>query len=159
MKEKKKHLDEFQNSFLIPSCFLICSDMRIRFLFLQCALPITRDHALPNRKPEKNLHSLLTCFLISTYYTTESNTVSEVSQTLMGSFTCPEINGREKQCNSWGQKSNKTELAQCQGRDTMRINMSQKQSSIFSASREGNQREMSHYFTSGECEPWAPQYR
>lgn len=108
---------------------------------------------------KKNLHSLLTCFLISTYYTTESNIVSEVSQTLMGSFTCPEINGREKQCNSWGQKSNKTELAQCQGRDTMRINMSQRQSSIFSASRKGNQREMSHCFTSGECEPWAPQSR
>lgn len=54
MKEEKKHLDEFQNSFLIPSCFLIRSDMRIRFLFLQDVLPITMDHALPNRKPEKN---------------------------------------------------------------------------------------------------------
>lgn len=54
MKEEKKHLDEFQNSFLIPSCFLICSDMRIRFLFLQDVLPITMDHALPNWKPEKN---------------------------------------------------------------------------------------------------------
>lgn len=98
------------------------------------------DHALPNWKPgkKKTLHSLLTCFLISIYYTTESNTLSEVSQTLMGSFTCPEINGRKKQCNSWGQKSNKTELSQCQGKDTTRINMSQRQSSILSASREIN---------------------
>lgn len=152
MKEEKKHLDEFQNSFLIPSCFLICSDMRIRFLFLQDVLPITMDHALPNRKPEKkNLHPLLTCFLISIYYTTESNTVSEVSQILMGSLTCPEINGREKQCNSWGPKPNKTESAQCQGRDTMRINMSQRQSSILCLRRDKQ----------GEilCEPWVPQYR
>lgn len=58
MKEEKKHRDEFQNSFLIPSCFLICSDMRIRFLFLQDVLPITMDHALPNRKPEKKPYIL-----------------------------------------------------------------------------------------------------
>lgn len=63
--------------------------------------PPTVDYALPHCKPE-NLYTLLSCFLISISQQKLTNTVSKVSQTLMSSFTCPEINGREKQCMPWG---------------------------------------------------------